>query len=68
MHDRLNTARTDPWGFYRISPSSGDPLTLAAELEVRPRVRAVRAALRSATRQFGPKKARVPESAPLRCK
>ena len=57
MHDRLNTARTDPWGFYRISPSSGDPLILAAELEVRPRVRAVRAALRSAARQFGRKEA-----------
>jgi peptidoglycan/xylan/chitin deacetylase (PgdA/CDA1 family) len=59
MHDRLNTARTDPWGFYRISPSSGDSLILAAELEVRPRIRAVRAALRSATQQLGPEKARV---------
>ena len=51
VHNRANTACTDPWGFYRISLSSGDPRILAAELEIQPRIRTARATLKDATRR-----------------
>jgi peptidoglycan/xylan/chitin deacetylase (PgdA/CDA1 family) len=51
VHNRINTARTDPWGFYRISPSSGDPRILAAELEIQPRIRIARETLKGAARR-----------------
>jgi peptidoglycan/xylan/chitin deacetylase (PgdA/CDA1 family) len=48
VHNRLNTSRTDTWGLYRVSLTSGDPRAVAVALEIRPRIRAATAKPRAA--------------------
>jgi peptidoglycan/xylan/chitin deacetylase (PgdA/CDA1 family) len=45
VHNRGNTTKTDPYALFRISLTTGDPSLVAAEMEVLPRLRSLKAKL-----------------------
>jgi peptidoglycan/xylan/chitin deacetylase (PgdA/CDA1 family) len=45
VHNRGNTTKTDPYALFRISLTAGDPRLIAAEMEVLPRLRSLKAKL-----------------------